>query len=180
MGEAFAGLIVGCGGILLILLVGSSLLRLAVSIANRLVGPVKNRVAPSGGIAEWDWDDWDDEYSTPTKRGWSGQDGFAIPEPGFPKCAGILVLTALASAFGFFLLTLAAEAVGLRPHSDDTQLAILILDLPVASFALTLLLVAMAPTTFWRAAMVAFLYAFIVLGFAVGIGIVVYAVAAIA
>jgi hypothetical protein len=175
MGFAFVGLVCGCGGALLALLVAASLLRLAVSIANRLIGPVKEQAPASGGIAEWDWDDWDDEYTTSTKPARARPGANAIPEPGIPKCVAIILTTAFAAGLGFTFLGFAAEAVGLRMHRDDTKLAVALVDLPLTSFVLVLMLVAVLPTTFWRASMVTFLYNLIIIGLAVGIGTVVYA-----
>jgi hypothetical protein len=164
MGFAVVGLLCGLGGVLLAALVAGSLLRLAVSVSNRVVGP---QTPSPGGIAEWDWDDWDDEYSAParTRRG-----SKTIPEPGLGKCTVIVFVTALGYVLGFVLLMFAAEELlGLRVGREDAQLVVALFALPVGDLALCVLLFSMLPTTFWRAAMVTFVYNLILLG--VGLGI---------
>jgi hypothetical protein len=158
-----AGLVCGCGGGLAVLLVAALLLRLSVSAANRVVGPARARArAGAGRIAEWDWDDWDDEDDYPAPTGPSARGPNVIPEPGIIKCGALVFLTAFAAVFGFVLLGFVAEELGLRMRRDETRIAVVIFDLPVAGLALSVLLVATLPTTFWRAALVTFLYGLIV------------------
>ena len=57
---------------------------------------------------------------------------------------------------GFVLTGFAVQEIGFRMWRDDTKLAVVVLNLPTAGLALTVLLVLSLPTTFWRAAMVAF------------------------
>ncbi len=175
---AIISLVCGCGVGLAALLVAGALLRLAVLAANKLVGPGPGRArARSGGIPEWDWDDWDDEYPA-TVRPWRG--GPVIPEPGTFKCMAIAFLTAFVFALGFLLTGLAAQEVGLRMWREETRLAVAVVNLPVAGFALTVLLTMMLPTGFWRAAMVAFVYGFILGGFVLFLGAFIFVVATVA
>jgi hypothetical protein len=160
-------LICGCGGVVVVLLLAASLLRLSISLTNKLLGRAPAPTRSSGGIAAWDWDDWDDEFSPPARKrsGSRGQVG-AVPEPGIPKCGAIMLLTVVAFGLGFLVMGLAGEAlIGLRMWPDDEKLLLAILNLPVADLALTTLLIVMLPTTFWRAAMVTFVYNLILLAF---------------
>jgi hypothetical protein len=63
-----------------------------------------------------------------------------------------------------------AEGAGFRPWRDDTITALILLDLPVACLSLIVLLVMTIPTTFWRAAMVTFVYGLLGLALAGFIG----------
>jgi len=161
------GWLCGCGFIAVALLAGAFVLRLAVSLTNRLVGPTAEKVQRRGRVPEWDWDDWDDEDTQyivqPRER--------AIPEPGLATCAAVMFVTAFAAVLGFVLLSFAAESVGLRMRRDDTQLAVAIVDLPIVFLTLTVTLVATLPTTFWRGAMIAFVYGFLLFVLVVCIGI---------
>src|SRR5262245_23776870 len=121
MGFELAGLVCGCGGAFLALLVAALLLRLAVMTANRLAGPV--RAKPRGGIAEWDWDDWDDEYAAPARP---SRGAAAIPEPGLGTCTVIVFATAFVAVLGFVLLGFAAEGVGLHMRNEGTRVAVAI------------------------------------------------------
>jgi hypothetical protein len=162
MGRELVGLVCGCGGGLAVLLVAALLLRLSVSVANRVIGPAKAPArARAGRIAEWDWDDWDDEDAYPGPAD-SARGPNVIPEPGIVKCGAIVFLTAFVALLGFVLLGFVAEELGLRMRRGDTRTAVAIFDLPVVGLTLSVLLVATLPTTFWRAALVAFLYGLIV------------------
>ncbi len=173
MGFAFIG-VCWCGAALIVVVVAGAFLRLAVLIANRFIQPSK--ADTHGGVREWDWDDWDDEFDAPAPPPLSKR---AIPEPGFFKCMAVVFVAAIISALGFVLIGFAAEAVmGLRMWREETRLAVLILDLPFAFLTLVVLLVPILPTTFWRAAMVAFLYGLLVIIFSltIGAGLFVFAV----
>jgi hypothetical protein len=159
------GLVCGCGGVLLAALVAGSLLRLAVSITNKMVSPA--RAPASGGIAEWDWDDWDDEYTAPARpRRKTG----GIPEPGLVKCMLIVFLSALVYGLAFVLLGFASEELLNLRLRGDAQLVIGLFALPVGALALAVLLCAMLPTSIWRGALVAFVYTFIFIGIGLGLG----------
>ena len=169
MGREIPQLCCGCVGVLAILLVAAGLLRLAIFTTNRSLGHAKATAKPrSGRIAEWDWDDWDDEEPLEPVRPWRA--GKAVPEAGTFKCALVMFLTLLAYGFGFVVMSFAAQDVGFRMHREETRLAVLILNLPVAGLALTVLLALVLPTNFWRAAMVAFIYGLLVLAFFLVIG----------
>ena len=152
MGFAFFGLICACCGAGAILMIASGLLRLALFATNKIVGPAKAK-ARSGGIAEWDWDDWDEgaEIAEPVSPWRAGR---VIPEAGVFKCMGIMFLTALASGLGYAVMAFAAQDIGFRVHRDETKLALVILNLPVAGLALTALLAWLLPTDARRAAQV--------------------------
>jgi hypothetical protein len=152
-----AGLVCGCGGLALIALVAAALLRLAVTVTNRLLGQAPATVPSSSGIAEWDWDDWDDEYTAPVRT------AAAAPDPGLAKCAVIVVVSVLAFVLGFVLLGIAMEnLVGLKMWRDESQLVVAVLDLPITDLVLTAALCVLLPTTFWRAALIAFVYNLII------------------
>ncbi|MBN9117644.1 MAG: hypothetical protein J0I06_00480 [Planctomycetes bacterium] len=171
MGIALVGVICVCGTVVSVLMVASGLLRLAISAANKILGP-KAKTQPSG-IPEWDWDDWDDEYARPA-RPW--QAGRVIPEAGTLKCMAALLLTALVFGLGFVLTGFAAQDMGFRMHREETKLAVAVLNLPVAALTLTMLLVGLLPTRFWRAAMVTFVYGLLGLAFVLFVGVIVFAV----
>ena len=172
MGFAFFGLICGCCGAASILMVASGLLRLAIFATNKIVGPAKAK-AP-GRIAEWDWDDWDDEITEPVPPWRAGR---AIPEAGTFKCMGIVFLTALAFGLGYVLMAFAAQDIGFRVHRDETKLALVVLNIPVAGLALTVLLAWLLPTGARQAAQVAFVYGLIILAFFALVGAFVFVVA---
>lgn len=177
MEEAAIGSLCVCAGLAGGVLGLAALLKLAVVLANRTVGPVTEQEKPlsRGGIAEWDWDDWDDEDErddTPTRPRGSKQ---AIPEPGVPKCVAIVTITSFVVVLVFVLLTFAAEGVGLRPGRDDTQFALAIVELPIVGFLLSALLSTMLPTGFWRAAMVTFLYGLLLFALAMVLAVVIFA-----
>jgi hypothetical protein len=170
------GLLCGCGGGVAVLLVAALLLRLATSVTNKMLGgPARAEVRPRsrGGIPEWDWDDWDDE-DVPAQRPRRGRGG--VPAAGFGTCVVSAFLTALVFGLAFILLGFAAEENGLRMRHVETRLAIAIVALPIAYLTLTVMLILLLPTTFWRAAMVAFVYGLFILGLVVAVGAFVFAV----
>jgi hypothetical protein len=174
MGFELAGLVCGCGGAVAAVLVAASLLRMSVSVTNKFVGPAKEKARVSGGVPEWDWDDWDDEYTTPARR---QRTKGPIPEPGIITCATITFATAVVFVLGCIVLTvIAEEALGLRMWRDESKLAVVFLNLPVAGLMLTVLMIVMLPTTFWRAAMVTFVYGLVLLAITVFIGAVVFVI----
>lgn len=185
MDRVFAGLICGCGGAILAVLVAASLLRLSILITNKLVGGPKSKPEPdafsSGGIPEYDWDDWDDEYTddAPRRRSRPKRRTGSVTECGLAKASAIVLLTALAFSLGFVVLSVIGEEfLGLRMWRDESKLVVAILDLPFAGLALVLALIALLSTTFWRAAMIAFIYFFVLLGFLLVVATVVFVVAA--
>jgi hypothetical protein len=174
MGLELFGLVCACGSALLVALLAAALLRLAVYVTNKLVDPVRAPAPSSGGIAQWDWDDWDDEYTTPA-RGRRGTG--AVPEPGTGKGMVIMFITALAFGLAFVLLGFfAEEMIGLRRWRDESMLVVAFLCLPLADLILTVQLFALLPTTFWRAALVAFVYNLILGALTVSIGAVIFVI----
>jgi len=173
MGGELVGIFCVCAGLAGGLLGLAALLKLAVVMTNRMVGAPPAEKAPSrGGIAEWDWDDWDDEEDSALAR--PSRRKQAIPEPGVLKCAGVVVITSFAAVLGFVLLTFAAESVGLRMRRGETQFAIALVDLPIVALTLSVMLVASLPTGFWRAAMVTFIYGFLLVALALCFGAVLF------
>jgi hypothetical protein len=167
---AFVGVICACGGAVAVLTAAAALLKLAVVITNRVVRPTRQE--SRGEWSDWDWDDWDDEYVPGPQKPKE-----AIPALGLGKALVIVVLTGMVGALGFVLLGFAAEeAFGLRMRREETKLAVLILDLPLAALTLTVLLLSMLPTNFWRAAMVAFVYGILFLAFAAGVGSMIFVI----
>lgn len=177
MGFAFLGVACGCFTAVIVLVVAGALLRLAVALANKVVGPGKPK-ARSGGIPEWDWDDWDDEPGGSDAPVRPPRFAPVIPEPGTVNATVIVFATAVVFGVAFVVLgVLAEELVGLRMWRDESKVLIGLLGFPVAAGAMTLLLVWMLPTTFWRAAMVTFLYGVVILAFLLFVGLVVSALA---
>ena len=167
------GALCGCGAYLLCLALGAAILRGAVALANRIVGPVKTDTFGN-------WDDWDSDdepaYVRSRRRGGKR----AIPEPGIGKCILMLFATSLISLVVTYVLAyFAQELLDLRMRGEESQIAAAVISLPVTFAALTLVLVALLPTTFWRAAMVGFLYYLIILVLAAIIGGSVYAIFAL-
>lgn len=178
MGFALVGMICGCAGGAAGLMVAGGLLRLAVHAANRALAPAKAADKPPrrGGIAEWDWDDWDDAGGAADEPDRPWRAPRAIPEPGTLKSMAITLVAALAFAVGYMLTGFVATEMGFRMWRDETQLAVAVLNLPLAGLALTLMLVLMLPTRFGRAAAVTLVYGLVVAAFVMFIGLVVLAV----
>jgi hypothetical protein len=168
MGGALLGILCVCAALAGGVLALAAMLKLAVVVANKAVGSVPAEKEPSrGGIAEWDWDDWDDEEEEDARPAFArGGRKQAIPEPGVLKCVGIVLVTAFAAGLGFVLLGFAAEGVGLRMRREETRFAVALFDLPIVALTLSVMLVASLPTGFWRAAMVSFIYGFLLLALA--------------
>jgi hypothetical protein len=173
MGFALGGLLCVCAGLTGGLLGAAALLKLAVVLANRMVGSVPEKAPSRGGIAEWDWDDWDDEEADAAPVGLRRRVQ-AIPEPGILKCAGVVLVTLFVGGLGFVLLGFAAETLGLRMRMEETQFAIVIVDLPFVFLALTTMLVTTLPVSFWRAGFVSFIYGVLIFALALVLGVVVF------
>jgi hypothetical protein len=159
--------ICGCVGLAGVMMAAAALLKLSVNVTNRLVQPTKRE--SRGGMADWDWDDWDDEYEPgPRKR------KAALPELGIGKGVMIVLLSGLVGGLGFLFLGFAAEGVGLRMSREDTKLAVAIVNMPLACLAMTVLLASTLPTNFWRAAMVTFVYCILFFAFVAAVGSVIF------
>jgi hypothetical protein len=155
---AAAGFVCIFGGIglLVAMVLGAAFLRAAVSVANRVVREPKADPFADWDDEEWEeWKEWEKDERSRRRR------VKAIPEPGMGKgmlvSAAVGVLTVLAG----YILGALVEAVEPGAFRGDGELAVLV----VAALALvlgfagtTLILTAMLPTTFGRAALVAFLY----------------------
>lgn len=146
----------GCLGVgfvfFLALLAGSAVLRAAVAVANRLVGPPKDRTPEP--LYDWDWDG--EEEAKPRRAGRK-----VIPEPGFGKGMMIASTIGMATVFVALVLAVFAEVVAedLFEGAGAARVVVLaVLALPFAFVGASLLLAAMLPTAFRRAALVAFLY----------------------
>lgn len=154
MGGAVCG--VGLVAFLVLLFVGAFVLRAAVAISNRLTGPPKPDAAePADRFEDWDWDG---ELEGERRR---REPEKAIPEPGVGR--GMMIASTagvLAVLFGV-LLALVFEALDDDPFDRDEEArfaALGVLTLPFSFIGTALVLTAMLPTTFPRAALVAFLY----------------------
>jgi hypothetical protein len=167
MGAGF-GLLASCLGLVIALLIGSAVVRGAVSIANWLIGPVK-----TDDFGQWDDWDSDDEPAYIRKRRRGGQK--AIPEPGLGTGMLIAFITTIVNlAINLGALVIMMEAFPeFRRADESARLALSILLLPVSFLAMTILIRAILSTTFWRAAAVSFLCYLIV---AVTVGLVIGAV----
>jgi hypothetical protein len=158
---AFVGMICACGGGVAILLALAAMLKLSAFVATRLAQPTQQETRRE--LNDWDWDDWDDEPGPSRSKP-------VIPVPGLAKCLAVMLITVLVAGLGYVLLGFfATEVLGLRMRRDESQLAVLILDLPFAFGILTMLLVALLPTTVRRAAMVTFIYVILFLAFAAAV-----------
>jgi hypothetical protein len=146
-------------GLLLGLLIGAALLRAAVSIANRVSGPLKQeRFDP---VEDWDWDD-EPEDPRPRRTGEK-----AIPEPAVPKAMMIASTTGVVNVFIGLVLAVFAEALDVGDLDDGPAVVLFVLFLvPLGCAATALLLTVMLPTTFWRAALVSFVQYALVIVFA--------------
>ena len=156
--------LLGCGGLLLGLsvglLVGSIILRAAVALANRFLGPPK----PPDTFGQWD--DWDSDDPTPVTRKNATR---AVPEPGLATGLLITFVLGVSTAVGYAVLGfIAGEVLGLDGPDEGLALVLIFLfGLPFTGFLLTFLLTLLLPTTFMRAMLVAFVHHFI---FIVGVG----------
>jgi hypothetical protein len=103
-------------GILVVMLVGSALLRAAVALANSVIGPVKPRNKPIG----WDWDAEEDDEEEERERS-----APAIPEPGLAQGMGIIFLTGLAQLALAFVLGILLDLDGFGPRQRDTPVWLL-------------------------------------------------------
>ncbi|AMV24380.1 hypothetical protein VT84_08285 [Gemmata sp. SH-PL17] len=160
----------GCGGVLLGLflglLIGSAILRAATALANRIFKPTKRTDEDTFG----QWDDWDSGEPGPGARKNADR---TIPEPGIATGMLITFLWGVVHAccYGILggLMALAFDDMGAR-NEWLAPLVLFCFSLPASYLALALLLVVTLPTTFGRAALVAFLNYAIGLGIALVIG----------
>jgi hypothetical protein len=148
-------------GFLVALVVGSVILRAAVALANRIIGPPKPKVETVDRFEDWDWDG-ELEDAKPRKKGKEK----AVPEPGIGKGMMIASTVYVLTAFIGVVLAVFFEAVADDVFDGDegAQIVLVVLfALPLGFVGMALLLTAMLPTTFSRAALVAFIYHFFAL-----------------
>ncbi|MBP3957497.1 hypothetical protein J8F10_19795 [Gemmata sp. G18] len=146
--------LLGCGGVLIGvlvgLLIGAVILRLAVSFANRIIGPVK----PPDTFGQWD--DWDSDEPAPKARTHPDR---VIPEPGFATGMLTTFLTGIVDVccYGFVVFIKYSVFDDLGGPDEWVPFALIFFCLPASYLALTALLTSLLPTTLRRAALVAFL-----------------------
>jgi hypothetical protein len=152
-------------GVLVVLFIGSALLRAAVALANKTIGPV----SPSPSVM-WDWDaaEEDDDYGRPRR----GAD--AMPEPGIAQ--GMLIV--FVSSLVQLVVTVAARILfDLDTDIDDGEVLLLIAFSTLVGFGvLTGMIASMLPTTGKRAALAALFYHLIAIAVLALIGGVIFGV----
>jgi hypothetical protein len=157
MGVAGFVCVLGGVGVLCALLTGGALVRAAVTIANRVLGPPKEKSVDP--IEDWDWDD-DLEPARPRLR----VGDKVIPVPGYGAAMGIAFLAALAAGVGFVVLGMVTDISGIADMEDEwTRAAVGVFTVPAEFAALTLVLTLLLPTTLTRAALTAFVHHALVL-----------------
>lgn len=148
-------------GILVVLLVGSALLRAAVALANSVIGPVKPKNKPIG----WDWDaEEDDEEETERAAP-------AIPEPGLAQGMGIIFLTGLAQVALAFVagIVLDLDDIGGRQRGTPMWLIAQLFGVAVGFLVMIAMLSSMLPATPKRAALATLFFYLLILALGVGI-----------
>lgn len=159
---SFAGV-----GLLVVLLIGALILRMAVAAVNRFAGPQRPKAEGGPLYADWDWDgEEEDERSL---RGGTK----AVPEPSVGRAMAVTgTAGVLTTVFGVLTAVL-LETVADDPFDRDEEgqiVALAVLTLPLSCFGATLLFMAMLPTTFLRAAAVAFVHHALSVGLVVIVG----------
>jgi hypothetical protein len=150
MVPALAGMLIGCGGLFVALFVSALLLRAAAASANRIVG----RPGEDAEFEFGDWDDWDSDEPPRRRR----REKASIPEPGVGRGMFVAFASAFATAMAWVVLEVVAEGVLGLGGEEAQAVLVLLVALPAGFGALTFLLAGLLPTTFRRAALVAFLY----------------------
>lgn len=154
-------------GFLAAVLIGALIFLLAVAVVNRFAGPQRPRAEGPVLYEDWDWDD-EEEQERPRRRGEK-----AVPEPGIGKAMMITsTVNVLTVLFGV-LVALSLEAVtddALDRNEIGQVIVLAVLTLPVSCFGATVLFMAMLPTTFLRAAAVAFVHHALSVGLLVIVG----------
>ncbi|MCS6866065.1 MAG: hypothetical protein RMJ56_08515 [Gemmataceae bacterium] len=171
-----------CGALAAALFVAAVLLRLAITFANLFVRPSQLKTAPGdnwGDLSQWNWDDWDDDDDEPEKLPPPPRQK-AIPQPGIIKSLLMVFLMLIAGSIsyaclGFFL----GELLELRMRRFETRMLALALNLPFGFLLMCFVLSLLLPTTFWRAAWVAFMYHVILIGFSFLVGVIIFGLIAL-
>jgi hypothetical protein len=125
------------------LLIGAVILRAAISIANKVLGPPRQS-------------EWDDEYDgSARRRRRFGSDG-VIPEPGIGKAMLIVLATGFVNFIVSFAIGFAIGAGGAaaQANAQRTQALAQLAGLPVSFLVMSGMLTMMLPTTFPRACLV--------------------------
>ncbi len=170
-----------CGSVVIVFFVTAAWLRLAITFANLFIRPEKPRKSSAtddwGDLRQWNWDDWDDdkpEELPPPPR------AKAISQPSWAKALVIVFLTLIAETISYLSLGLFVEAfLELRLRRFETRMLVLALNIPFGFLFMCFVLSLMLPTTFWRAAWVAFLFHAILLGFSLVVGVMIVVLIAI-
>jgi hypothetical protein len=153
------------------LFAGAVILRSAVGLANRQIGPPPER--PSY-FAAADEDDWSD-YPLPGEPD-RERTGGAIPTPGILGAMGILISVAVVN-FVVVMAMRMAVAVPARPRRDpleDPDFLARLATAPIVFVLASLLLAAMLPTTIRRGLLVAFFFALIAVAVGAVIAVPIY------
>ncbi len=150
-----AGLLLSCFGLFIGLLIGSVIVRSAVALVNRMIGPVK-----TDDFGQWgDWDS-DEEPAYVRNRRRGGEQ--AVPEPGFATGMLVTFVAGIAHLFiGVVVGILAADVLEDLFDDELVVFAVFVLSTPLVFAFVTLTVRTLLPTTFWRAAGVAMLCYFI-------------------
>ena len=143
------------GVTLVLLLVGSALLRAAVALANRTIGPI----TPKNKILDWDWDAEDDDDDDLAE----GRRELAIPEPGLGQGMLIIFLTALVTFAITFVLVNVLDIDG-RWHRDVAEyFGVYLLGAFAGYLAMMGFLAGMLPTRPGRAALATLFFCLILI-----------------
>jgi len=152
---------------LAILAAASALLRIAVVLANRAIGPV-NKDAPIG----WDWDaDEDDELVEPPGE------SAAIPEPSLGVGMFIVFLAAVAHVVAGFGLRFVLALDNGWNHVEDNLVVVAahLLGISAGFLVMMAFLASLLPTTPKRAALTALLFHLLLLAFGVTVAVILFA-----
>ena len=145
--EPGIGILIVLLGVLIVLFVGAALLRAAVAMANKAIGPLK----PSAS-ALWDWEAGDDDYDRP-RRGTA-----AMSEPGIGQGMLILFLTALVQLVVTVVVRILFD-IDTRYDLDDGEKVLFVAFSTLVGFGMMTAMIAnMLPTTGKRAAVAALFY----------------------
>jgi hypothetical protein len=168
-------------GLLLAVLVGAALLQLSVAGANRLAGgsPAARpyyRDRARDLDSEWDkltWEEWDAarEPFDPEPERPKG----LIPKPHLGIGMAVVFLTGAVGLLAFVLINFGLEDASGRRRRDQSGPAFL-LTLPVAYFAMSVMLVGFLPTTFRRGLLVALVFALSLLAFFLCVGALIFVI----
>lgn len=158
-------------------LIGAVLIRAAVSVVNKILGPGEAPLSDApfvgtGRIESYAPSDSSNPYSTPSQTAHAPDNGpLAVPEPSFGRAVAIaLVATILGFAVNFFLGVISPPELAVA-----VSLASLALNFVIVSFVFSQML----PTSFGKAAFIYVMYIAIALvvgiviaGIVIGVGLI--------